>query len=226
MRLQPAQASLPDEDHATFSPERDDWKLGLTLDQRETCVGARKRSRVLRLAWRAAISPTQARPEGRRRVTGPLAGAGPVAAAEEAVAGWWWRRWPRAATSAGATSAHRSTSRPTSAVACRPYGARRDHPGAYRRSSSGRGSGADAPPAAHPTYAGTHSAKSNAVAYSRLINPRRGPTGPPRRRRLLHRLRPQQAGAQSISRTSRGGARRPSSSPATRRGASANLSHY
>jgi hypothetical protein len=192
----PWRDSLPDEDHAAFSPERDDWKLGLTLEQRETCVGARKRSRVLRLAWRAAICPTQARPEGRRRVTGPLAGAvagpvgpvavaeeavaaagvGPVAAAEEAVAGWW-RRWPRAAASAGATSAHRSTSRPTSAAACRPYGARRDHPGAYRRSSSGRGSGADAAPAAHPTYAGTHSAKSSAVAYSRLINPRRGPTG-------------------------------------------------
>jgi hypothetical protein len=122
------------------------------------------------------------------------AGAGPGAAAEEAVAGWR-RRWPRAATSAGAASAHRSTSRPTSAIACRPYGARRDHPGAYRRSSSGRANGADAAPAAHPTYAGTHSAKSSAVAYSRLINPRRGPTGPPRRRRLLHRLRPQQAGA-------------------------------
>ena len=30
---------------------------------------------------------------------------------------------------------------------------------------------------AHPTYAGTHSAKSSAVAYSRLTNPRRGPTG-------------------------------------------------
>jgi hypothetical protein len=89
----------------------------------------------------------------------------------------WWRRWPRAATSADATSAHRSTVRPTSAAACRPYGARRDHPGAYRWSSSGRGSGADAAPAAHPTYAGTHSAKSSAVAYSRLINPRRGPTG-------------------------------------------------
>ena len=39
------------------------------------------------------------------------------------------------------------------------------------------GSGADAAPAAHLTYAGTHSAKSSAVAYSRLINPRRGPTG-------------------------------------------------
>ena len=67
--------------------------------------------------------------------------------------------------------------RPTSAAACRPYGARRDHPGAYRWSSSGRGSGADAAPAAHPTYAGAHSAKSSAVAYSRLINSRRGPTG-------------------------------------------------
>jgi hypothetical protein len=40
-----------------------------------------------------------------------------------------------------------------------------------------RGEAAAPMPAAHPTYAGTHSAKSSAVAYSRLINPRRGPTG-------------------------------------------------
>jgi hypothetical protein len=29
--LQPAHGGLPDEDHAAFSPERDDWKLGLTV---------------------------------------------------------------------------------------------------------------------------------------------------------------------------------------------------
>jgi hypothetical protein len=186
-------------------------------------------------SWRAAISPAQARPEGRRRVTGPLAaavagpvgpvavaeeavaaaGAGPGAAAEEAVAGWR-RRWPRAATSAGAASAHRSTSRPTSAIACRPYGVRRDHPGAYRRSSSGRANGADAAPAAHPTYAGTHSAKSSAVAYSRLINPRRGPTGPPRRRTPASSSATTtgRRSPTSISRTSRGG-----QAPHPRRGA-------
>jgi hypothetical protein len=84
-----------------------------------------------------------------------------------------------------------------------------------------RGEAAAPMPAAHPTYAGTHSAKSSAVAYSRLINPRRGPTGSAEETDTCFMVCDQnrQPLTYVYFEDGRGGARRASSSPATRRGA-------
>ena len=108
------------------------------------------------------------------------AGTGPVAAAEEAVAAAGAAVVEALASCRHQRRRHQCPSKhvPTHQRRClsalwRPTRSPRRN----RRSSSGRGSGADAAPASHPTYAGTHSAKSSAVAYSRLTNPRRGPTG-------------------------------------------------
>jgi hypothetical protein len=152
----------------------------------------------MRLASPCA-SPTQARPQGRRRVTGPLAGAvaglvGPFGSGGGSGSGGGGaggRSGGGSGSGGGGGGGGVGLVPPPAPAPPVPIEARPDPPAplpvglmapdeitpAQPPVIIGRGSGADAAPASHPTYAGTHSAKSSAVAYSRLTNPRRGPTG-------------------------------------------------
>ena len=130
-------------------------------------------------------------------MTGPLVGAvagpvGPVAVAEEAVAaaGAGPAAAAEEAVAAAGAVVEALASPPPAPTPPVPIEARSDPPAPLpvglmapdeitpaHTAGRHRGEAAAPMPAAHPTYAGTHSAKSSAVAYSRLTNPRRGPTG-------------------------------------------------